>query len=326
MENNTFSSLKIIPVLEDSISVRALELKDDFLFYAGSNGKYGYISLKDFNEKYQFQIPGDPFPEFRATGITENTDFILSVGNPALLYEVNISGEQSLKYSENDEKVFYDSMKFWNAKEGIAMGDPTDNCMSIIITRNGGETWRKIPCSVLPKTAPDEAAFAASNSNIDIIGNKTWLISGGVKSRVYFSADKGKTWEVFNTPLIQGKSTTGGYSIDFYNDRIGVIFGGDYTAMDENQANKAITYDGGKTWKLLAVGEIPGYKSCVQFVPNSGGKELVAVGPTGIAYSSDMGKTWKEISDEGFYSLRFFNGSTAYAAGKNRICKLLFEK
>lgn len=323
---NEFSKVKIEPVFIDSISIRAIQLKENFLFYAGNNGKYGYINLNDLEENYQYKIPGKPSLEFRASASTENSDFILSVGNPALLYEVTISGKQELNYQETDTKVFYDSMEFWNEKEGIAIGDPTEDCMSIIITRDSGKTWQKIPCSNLPKVISGEAAFAASNSNISIFGNKTWIISGGMASRVYYSPNKGKTWEVFDTPLIEGKSTTGGYSIDFYNEKIGIIFGGDYTAPNDNQANKAITFDGGKTWKLLASNEFPGYKSCVQFVPESNGNEIVAVGPSGISYSFDRGKTWEELSKEGFYTLRFLNDSTAFAAGKNRICKLTFEK
>lgn len=298
--------VKMETILEDSISVRAIEFKDHFLFYAGNHGKYGYIDLKTPEEKYQFQLPGDSlFPEFRAVAGTPTSDFILSVANPALLYEVNRSGERRLNYQENDSAVFYDSMKFWNAEEGIAMGDPTEDCMSIIITRDGGNTWKKIPCKKLPKVAKDEAAFAASNSNLDIVDDKVWLISGGKKSRVYFSPDKGKTWTAHDTPLVQGKPTTGGYSIDFYDEKTGIIFGGDYTKMEQNKRNKAITFDGGKTWKLLAIGKAPGYKSCVQFVPNSNGKEIVAVGPTGISYSHDLGKTWSELSKESFYTLRW---------------------
>ena len=44
------------------------------------------------------------------------------------------------------------------------MGDPTADCISIIITRDGGQTWNKIPCSQLPKSKEGEAAFAASNT------------------------------------------------------------------------------------------------------------------------------------------------------------------
>ncbi|HET8838263.1 MAG TPA: oxidoreductase [Flavobacteriaceae bacterium] len=322
-EKGIFSKVKVETIFEDSVSIRAISFKKHVLFYAGNNGKYGYINLENLAEKHAFQLPINA--EFRSVASTEKADFILSAGSPAVLYEVNGLGKQHLNYSEEGEKVFYDSMKFWNDQEGIAVGDPTENCLSIIITRDSGKTWKKIPCVDLPKTVPGEAAFAASNSNIDIVGDNTWLISGGMKSRVYFSPDKGKTWEVFNTPLVQGKPTTGGYSIDFYNDKIGIIFGGDYTAPNENKANKAITFYSGETWELLAVGEFPGYKSCVQFVPGSNGREIVAVGPSGIAYSSNFGKTWSEISTEPFYTIRFVSGSVAYAAGKNRICKLQFE-
>jgi hypothetical protein len=53
---------------------------------------------------------------------------------------------------------------------------------------------------------------------------------------------------------------------------------------------------------------------------------LVAVGFTGISYSKDTGKSWNNLSSDGFYTIRFVNDSTAYAAGKNRIAKLKFRK
>jgi formylmethanofuran dehydrogenase subunit C len=34
----------------------------------------------------------------------------------------------------------------------------------------------------LPRTANGEAAFAASNTNIVIKGNNTWIVSGGMKA------------------------------------------------------------------------------------------------------------------------------------------------
>jgi photosystem II stability/assembly factor-like uncharacterized protein len=283
--------------------------------------------LENPEEKFQYRIKNDSvFPGFRSVASTKNSQFLLSVANPALLYKTNISGEHELVYIEKDSSVFYDSMTFWNEKEGLAFGDPTEGCMSIIVTRDGGETWEKIPCGKLPKAAKGEAAFAASDSNIAIVGNKVWMISGGTKSRVYFSEDKGKTWKVQDTPLVQGEPTTGGYSIDFYDENTGFIIGGDYTKPEQNQKNKALTFDGGKTWNLIAEGNPPGYKSCVQFVPNSNGEKLVAVGPSGISLSVDGGKTWRKISDEGFYAIRFLNDSTAYLAGKNRICRIRFEK
>ncbi|MDT0690217.1 hypothetical protein RM549_10510 [Salegentibacter sp. F188] len=193
------------------------------------------------------------------------------------------------------------------------------------MTRDGGQTWKKLDCDILPKTEEGEAAFAASNSNIAIQGDNTWILSGGMKSRVFYSPDKGKSWEVFDTPLVQGKATTGGYSMDFYDENVGIIIGGDYTAPEGNTGNKAVTTDGGKTWELVGEGEEPGYKSGVRYLPNSGGEEIVAVGFNGISYSKDGGESWKKLSDEGFYTLRFVNDSTAYAAGKGKIALLKFN-
>ncbi len=321
-----FSSVEIETIYEDSTSIRTLEILDDgSLAFAGSGGKYGLYDPKTklWNTNV---IKGDSVnPEFRATAHTSSDFLMLSVANPALLYKTGDNGQMKLVYAEENEKVFYDSMKFWNDQEGIAMGDPTADCLSIIITRDGGNTWKKISCSGLPKAKKGEAAFAASNTNIAIMGDKAWIITGGMASRVLYTSDKGKNWEVFDTPLLQGSATQGGYSIDFYNENIGFIIGGDYTKPEENESNKAITLDGGKSWSLVAQGQSPGYNSCIQFVPNDGGRALVATGFKGIHYSSDEGKHWSTLSDEGFYALRFLNDSTAYASGNGRIAKLKFN-
>lgn len=321
-----FTTVEVNPLLQaDSLSIRAIEIIGPNVVFAANNGTYGLYNSENDRWKMSTQTFQDSIPEFRAVASTANDFFMLSVGNPALLYKTGNNGEMELVYKEANEKVFYDAMAFWNDQEGIAMGDPTDGCISIIITRNGGKNWQKLDCENIPEAAEGEAAFAASNSNIAIQGNKTWILTGGTKSRVLYSADKGKSWEVFETPLVQGKATTGGYSMDFYDENRGIIIGGDYTDPDANDANKAVTNDGGKTWNLVAEGQEPGYRSSVRYVPDSNAREIVAVGFKGIDYSSDGGKNWKKLSDEAFYTIRFLNDSTAYAAGKGRVAKLTFR-
>ncbi|WP_029036516.1 WD40/YVTN/BNR-like repeat-containing protein [Salinimicrobium xinjiangense] len=319
-----FSQVQIDMLLEDSISIRAIEVMGEDVVFGGSNGAYGIYNSAPGQMRVQRQQYDSIYPEFRAVAGTSEDIFLLSVGNPALLFKTGGSGLE-LVYKEEHEKVFYDSMTFWNDKEGIAMGDPVEDCLSIIITRDGGQTWNKLSCNNLPKAAGGEAAFAASNSNIAVEGDKAWILSGGAKSRIFFTPDKGKSWEVFDTPLVQGESTQGGYSLDFYDEQNGVIIGGDYTAPAENRSNKAITKDGGRTWELIAEGEDPGYMSSIRYVPGGEGKEIIAIGFQGIYYSADMGKTWNKLSDEGFYTIRFVNDSTAYAAGKNRLAKLILK-
>jgi photosystem II stability/assembly factor-like uncharacterized protein len=323
-----FSKVEIETILEDSLlSIRAIELLEDkSLAFAANNNSYGLYNINNGEWSISKQIYDTLDLSFRAVAHTSIDFFMLSIANPSLLYKTGNNGKIEIVYKEENEKTFYDSMDFWNDQEGIAIGDPTEDCMSIIITRDGGNTWTKLSCDDLPKAKEGEAAFAASDTNIAIVGDNTWVVTGGKTSRVLYSSDKGKTWEVFETPIVQGLETTGMYSIDFYDELNGFAIGGDYTKPDDNLANKIITNDGGKTWEVVANGQNPGYRSCVQYLPNRAGKELVAIGFKGIDYSNDSGYTWKHLSDEGFYTIRFLNDSVAYAAGKGRISKLTFRE
>jgi len=320
-----FDSIEIENILEDSLlSIRAIDiLNDKSLAFAANNGAYG---LYNPNKK-SWQISKQEYDslqlEFRSIAHTSTDFFMLSVANPALLFKTGDLGNMDLVYLEEHPKVFYDAMAFWNDKEGIAIGDTTDDCLGIIITRDGGNTWNKISCSDLPKGIDGEGAFAASNTNITIVGENAWVAT--TTGRVYYSKDKGLSWDAIQTPIMNNKETEGIYSIHFYDVLNGYAIGGDYTKPDANEANKIITKDGGKTWQLVAEGQTPGYRSCVQYIPQRQGKELVTVGYKGVDYSNDGGYTWKELSKEGFYTLRFLNDSVAYASGYGRISKLTFK-
>ena len=322
------SKVVIETILEDSLlSIRAIEIfKDGNLAFAGNNNTYGLYNSNPKKWSISKIVYDSLNVSFRAVAETTTDFFMLSIASPALLFKTGNNGKMILVYNEENEKVFYDSIDFWNDQEGIAIGDPTDDCLSVIVTRDGGNTWNKLSCDDLPKAKEGEAAFAASDTNIAIVDDNTWVATGGKASRVLYSPDKGYTWEVFETPIVQGTATTGIYSIDFYDELNGFAVGGDYTKPKDNLTNKILTNDGGKTWQVVAGGENPGYRSCVQYLPNREGKELVAIGFNGIDYSNDLGYSWKHLSDEGFYTIRFLNDSVAYAAGKGRISKLTFRE
>jgi photosystem II stability/assembly factor-like uncharacterized protein len=306
----------------DSASIRAIEIvNDSSVVYATSNGTIGILTG---NGKFvaSKKIITDTFvPHFRAIAYTKEAVFALSIGNPALLYRYK-NNEIELVYKEVHEKVFYDSMKFFDEMNGIAIGDPTDECLSVLITRDGGKSWGKMDCKNLPKIEEGEAAFAASNTNIAIVGVNAWIVSGGMKSRVFHTTDMGLTWKVYNTPIIQGKSSTGIYTVDFYNEKQGIICGGDYTDMHGNYTNKAITFNGGKTWEVVSENTEPKYVSCVQYVPNTQGKEVFAVSEIGIFYSKSSGRTWEKVSDDTFHSIRFVNENSAWVSGNEVIAKV----
>jgi photosystem II stability/assembly factor-like uncharacterized protein len=293
------------------------------VYTATSNGSILYFDTdkSDVISEISYSVENDSIiPNFRSLAVTTNDVFAISISNPALLFK-----NGKLVYKEEHPKVFYDSIEFWNDNEGIAIGDFTDDCISIIITRDAGDSWKKLDCSVFSDIKASEGFFAASDTNISIVDDYTWIASGGINSRVYFSVDKGRSWQIYNTPILQGESTTGIFSIDFYDKNNGFAIGGDYTKPKINSLNKITTNDGGKIWKTIADNNNPGYRSCVQYFPNSNGKKLLAVGFNGIDYSSDSGHSWKHFSDDGYYTVRFLNDTVAYAAGNGKISRLIFK-
>jgi len=323
---NKFKSVVIDTLLIDNISIRAIIAEKNKVWYAGDKGRYGSIDLQT-KLKAESQISENSKLELRSIAANSKYIYLLGIGNPAFLYQISKnSNEIKLVYQENHDKVFYDSMQFWNETDGIAIGDPIEDTFSIIITRNGGNSWKKIASQKIPKLKNGEAAFAASNSNIVLRDNKTWIVSGGKESRVFYSPNKGKIWEVYDTPIVKGKEMTGIFTADFYDPKNGFVAGGNYEKPDQNFGNKAITTDGGQSWKLVGENTGPGYISCVQYFPKSNGKKMITVGATGIHYTFDGGETWSQLSDDkDLFTIRFLDEKSAIVAGKDKILRLQFH-
>lgn len=323
---STFKVIERKDIILDSLSIRAIYPTINGVWFGGTNSKAGFISFQNEAETKIVKLQKE-ITDFRSMAYANSSIYVLNAGTPANIYALNTFGysaASNLIYSETGEKVFYDSM-FIDAKTGlgIVIGDPIEDFLSVLLTENSGKTWQKISCNLLPKTVEGEAAFAASDTNVKIVDGVIYIISGGKKSRLFTSEDKGITWEVFETPIIQGEAMTGAFSMDFYNKRKGIIVGGNYENQKDNSINKAITKDGGKTWKIVSKDKAFGYASCVQFKPNSRGKVLYTCGTSGVYYSTNFGEKWTKILDDtDFYTLRFSGENNIYLAGKNKVTKI----
>jgi hypothetical protein len=320
---STFKVVERKDVILDSVSIRAIMPMDGGVWFGGTNSKAGFVSFNNDSEIKIVKLQKEK-TDFRSIG-ADGSIYFLNAGTPANMYQMSLFRPNyvpSLVYSEQGEKVFYDSMHI-SGELGAIVGDPTENCLSILIKRKYKDKWHKIPCDSLPKTVEGEAAFAASDTNVKILGDEIFIISGGKKSRLFKSADKGKTWEVFDTPIIQGEAMTGAFSMDFFNAKKGIIVGGNYENQKDNSANKAITKNGGKTWKLVAENKSFGYASCVQYAPSKNGKLVFSCGTSGVFYSNNGGKKWfKFLEDSDYYTMRFSAKDVLILAGKNKVTKI----
>ncbi|AZA93396.1 Uncharacterized protein related to plant photosystem II stability/assembly factor [Chryseobacterium nakagawai] len=311
-------------ILNDKISIRALELYDHKVWYSGSDSKFGYVDLKDYTKKKQIRLSENKL-EFRTLAQDKDSMYAANIGSPAYFFKID---KKSLRYrivfTDVSKAAFYDALHFVDEKLAFAFSDTDDNRLKLTMYKN--DEWSFFDNSI--KLSQGEAAFAASNTNISSTEKYVWIATGGKASRILRLNLKDEKLEAFTTPFIQGESSQGMYSIDFYDDQFGIAVGGDYTKQDANVNNIATTNNGGETWQIQSSGENAGYMTCVKIKPGSKGKEIIAVGDQHVSYSSDFGKTWKKISDEkGLYVCQWIDGNSVVFAGKDRIVvmKLISE-
>lgn len=218
---------------------------------------------------------------------------VATAGTPAAILRTSNGGKtwQEIRVF-GDSAMFFDGVGFWDKKHGLIFGDPIKGIMFLMETFDGGKTWTEIPSADRPQLVEGEAAFAASGTTIRTLPNgHVYIATGGVKSRLWHSRDYGRHWEVFETPIIQGKPSQGIFSIAFRDMMNGVIVGGDYL-NDTATANACfITYDGGTNW-VVPIKATGGYRSCVEYIVDS---TLIATGVNGTEYSPDNGRRWYPI-------------------------------
>ena len=214
-----------------------------------------------------------------------------------------------------EKGVFFDSMDFWNEKEGILIGDPIDEKPFILRTLDGGISWNRIDKNKLPSVLEGEASFAASGTGVATKSNgSAWL---NTQSRIFFTPDKGETWQVYQTPFKQGQ-TSGIFGLHFWNERQGIAVGGDYKSDKEKMENVAITDDAGKTWEFLVAAQPDGLKESGWMLPD---KSLLLVGTSGTSLLDTKVTAWKVVDNESFHAISCFKDACWAIGGKGNLAK-----
>ncbi len=314
--------LEIQTILEDKISIRALQIWDGKVWYSGTDSKFGYVSLKDSLDKKQIQL-SDKKLQFRTLAQNRTHFFAINIESPAQFFKINKKEfTYDVIHQDSTKTAFYDAL-FFHEGNLFAFSDPEENLNLKFLEFYHLNNKFNSKLYSEPLLNEGEAAFAASNTNISAFERWVWVATGGKTARIFRLNLKAQKFQVFETPFIQGTSSQGIYSIDFYKNKFGIAVGGDYTKQAENINNIATTIDGGETWQIQAIGKNAGYMTCVKIRPKSKGKEMIAVGDQHISYSGDYGKTWTKISDEkGLYVCEWMDANNLVLAGKDRILKV----
>lgn len=283
-------------------SLRGLSVWDDQVVWA--SGTHGtYVVTRDGGRTWKAaQVPGAETLDFRDVEAWGETVYLLAAGpgEQSRIYKTTDGGAHwQLQFTNRDPKGFVDCMAFWNADEGIVVGDPVGGKFQIISTSDGGKTWRPGDPAKMPAAIEGEGAFAASGTCIAAMDKgRAWFVTGGAAARVFLSGDAGQSWKAVAAPIQHGPASAGIFSIAFRDARHagGVIAGGDYQHPEKSAINLALTEDDGNTWTAAPVNE-QRYFSAIAYVGDRG---IVAVGANVSALSEDGLKSWKWVTADGF--------------------------
>ena len=211
------------------------------------------------------QVPDASALDFRAVAAFSGEEaFLMSAGpgEQSRIYHTADAGRHwELQFKNTNPKGFFDAMAFWDSKHGAVVGDPiADESGKLkfeVLRTDDGLSWRPVSTTQMPEAIEGEGAFAASNTSLAILPSASdpniWFATGGKVARVFHSADRGETWQVYETPMVHGLDSTGIFSIAFRDANHGVIAGGDYKRPKLDGPNLAFTEDGGKRWTLSQV-------------------------------------------------------------------------
>jgi photosystem II stability/assembly factor-like uncharacterized protein len=299
-------------------------------------------------------VPGAETLQFRdVEAVSAREAYLLSagVGTDSRIYKtVNGGATWTLQFQNQDPNGFYDCFAFWTSRRGITMADSIDGRFPVIRTTDG-RTWTDIGDN-LPAALAGESAFAASGTCVATQGrNRAWIATGAAeRARVLATTDGGDTWAAFETPIVQGTASSGGFSIAFRDRRHGILGGGELATPTELADNFARSSDGGHTWRLGTQAPIPGAIFGLAYALGDRGNHgrgdddddqgtdddddghghghdrvtVVATGPGGASLSRDEGDTWVLLDGvTNFWAVAFADARTGWLVGtEGRILKI----
>ncbi len=189
--------------------------------------------------------------------------------------------------------AFCDLVHFFNANDGVALGDPNDGFYEIYTTSNGGTNWTRVASTPELIPTPGGEDYGLTNQ-FTATGNTIWV--GTSYGKILKSTDKGLTWTLTQTPIPDfgsGLHGTESGDLAFIDSNNGLLQTSDYILYN--------TTDGGATWNNVAwngqlrnfgLSEIPGTANSYVSI----GEDSIDV-IRGSSFSTDGGLNWTDINN-----------------------------
>jgi photosystem II stability/assembly factor-like uncharacterized protein len=305
-QNSDNNSIKIL-TQKKGVSMRGMSVPNkNTIWVSGSKGSIAK-SVNGGTDFEWMQVAGYETRDFRSVHAwDENEAIIVAVAAPAVILKTKNGGMSWYKVYENaDTLMFLDAIHFKDDTNGLVVGDPIANTIFLLSTNDKGAHWNEASSAYF-KTPLEkgEAFFASSGSNIAQFSKDDFLVTGGLRSRLWINGS------AMDIPIIQGGNSTGANSMDISpnGDKI-IIVGGDFM-KDTSRLKNVVGLQKWSSrrkniksiWKLDdAIGNPHGYRSGVVYISPS---ILLTCGTSGVDISNNKGKSWDLISTESFHVVR----------------------
>ncbi|MEO6443662.1 MAG: oxidoreductase [Gemmatimonadaceae bacterium] len=302
-----------------NVSLRGLSVVDARTVWA-SGAKGTVVHSVDGGNSWRLDtIPGASAFDLRSIHARDSRVAHVAATAGRIWRTTDAGATWSLRYQAADTSVFLDAVDFWDDRHGIALGDPIGGRFFLLVTDDGGDTWREPPVASRPVALEGEAAFAASGSSLALQGTGdsmvAWIGSGGRSARLHRSLPHLSGWTAYETPMRQGGAAEGIFSIAILPTGGLFLVGGNYSQDDSARANAATSVTGAE-WSTRIAVPPRGYRSGVAFASTPAYRAVgLAVGPGGSDRSRDGGVTWLAFDRAGYHAVRATRDAIFFASG-----------
>ncbi len=209
---------------------------------------------------------------------------------------------------------FPNMVYFYDADNGICMGDPTGGYFEIYTTSDGGTNWIRTPqANIATQLAGEFGITSVYTTSGD---SSMWF--GTNLGRIYKTIDRGLNWTVASTPY------NGFYigDIAFRDANNGIATNGSAGAL----ADAIRTTDGGATWTLIPANTAGILNKVLSYVPGTDSTYFLSSPQLGggTAFTVDDANTWVLVDNLIHSDIEFVSPTTGWT-GSNELGAPMFK-